>query len=255
MGALGGAGEAGGAGNPEELQKALEELTKLLQMMMEILKTMGLASPDAKAPGAPAVGGAGGAGGAGAAPQAARAAGGGGGGGGGGMDGFSPAGGAGGAAAAGQSTPTGPAVNIQGIKVDPSLAPAIEQIANHPDGAKLLEAAKAQGLTEITVNSNLNPDGGAGVEGLFDPNSKSIQIANPNGDSLIHILAHELGHAATANDGNSQLEERTVDALGEKIHQDITGVNSPFTLDIGAYSDLAAENGVLNSLRAAGIRV
>jgi hypothetical protein len=258
LGALGGAkadgagaaGGAGGAAGPEELTKALEELQKLLEMLMEILKNMGLAAPDAKAAPAP-VGGAGGAGGGG---QAARS-GGGGGGGGGGMDGFTPAGGAGGAQGAGQTTPTGPAVNVQGIKVDPSLAPQLEAIANHPDGAKLLEAAKANGLTEIAVNSNLNPDGGAGTEGLFIPGQNRIEIANPNSPNLIHVLAHELGHAASAGDGNSQLEEQTVDALGERIHRDLTGGASNFNLDVGSYSNLNQSNGILNTLRGLGIRV
>jgi hypothetical protein len=242
LGALGGAkadgagaaGGAGGAAGPEELTKALEELQKLLEMLMEILKNMGLAAPDAKAAPAP-VGGAGGAGG--------------------GMDGFTPAGGAGGAQGAGQTTPTGPAVNVQGIKVDPSLAPQLEAIANHPDGAKLLEAAKANGLTEIAVNSNLNPDGGAGTEGLFIPGQNRIEIANPNSPNLIHVLAHELGHAASAGDGNSQLEEQTVDALGERIHRDLTGGASNFNLDVGSYSNLNQSNGILNTLRGLGIRV
>jgi hypothetical protein len=156
---------------------------------------------------------------------------------------------------AGQSTPTGPAVDIQGIKVDPALAPAIEAIANHPDGAKLLNAAKAQGLTEIAVNSGLNPDGGAGTEGLFLPGQGRIEIANPNSQNLIHVLAHELGHAASAGDGNSQLEEQTVDALGERIHRDLTGGASSFNLDVGSYSNLNQSNGILNSLRGLGIRV
>jgi hypothetical protein len=253
-GEAGAAGAAGAAGSPEELQKALEELQKMLQMMMEILKNMGFAPPEAQAAPvaqAPKGGGA-------PAAQAASS------GGGGGADGFAPAaggggaggaGGAGGMAAAGQSTPTGPAVNVQGIMVDPALAPAVQQIANHPDGAKLLAAAKANGLTEITVNSNLNPDGGAGTEGLFIPGQNKIEIANPNGENLIHLLGHELGHAATKQDGNSFLEEQTVDALGAKIHRDITGAPSTFNLDEASYNDLQRTNGVLNSLRSIGIRV
>lgn len=265
LGALGGAkadgagaaGGAEGAAGGEELTKALEELQKLLEMLMEILKNMGFAPPDAKAAPAP-VGGAGAAGGGG---QAARSGGGGGGGGGGGVDGFDGggAGGAGGAGAAGAAggpaTPTGPAVDVQGIQVDPALAPQLQAIANHPDGAKLLEAAKANGLTSINVNSNLNPDGGAGTEGLFNPNTKSIDIANPNSPNLIHVLAHELGHAASAGDGNSQLEEKTVDALGERIHRDLTGGASSFNLDVGSYSNLNQQNGILNTLRGLGIRV
>jgi hypothetical protein len=247
----GAAGEAGAAGGGEDLQKALQDLEKMLQMLMEILKNMGFAPPDAKAAPvgqAPKVGGGG-------APQGAQAASGGGGGGGG--DGFDAggAGGGGGVQNAGQTTPTGPAVNINGLKVDPSLAPALEAIANHPDGAKLLEAAKAQGLTEIAVNSGLNPGGGAGTEGVFLPGQGRIEIANPNSENLIHVLAHELGHAATAGDGNSRLEEQTVDALGERIHRDLTGGPSSFRLDLNAYNDIAANNGVLNSLRGLGVRV
>ncbi len=257
LGALGGAkadgagaaGGAEGAAGGEELQKALEELTKLLQMLMEILKNMGFAPPEAQAAGGPAP--AGKAGGAGAAPQAARSGGGGGGGGGDGMD---AAGGGGGAQGAGQTTPTGPAVNIAGLQVDPSLAPALEAIANHPDGAKLLEAAKANGLTSISVNSNLNPGGGAGTEGLFNPNTNSIEIANPNGENLINILAHELGHAATKGDGNSQLEETTVNNLGARIQQDLTGRASTFNLDEASYGNLNRDNGIRNTLAGLGIR-
>ena len=46
-----------------------------------------------------------------------------------------------------------------------------------------------------------------------------------------------------------------MDALGERIQQDLTGRGSGFKLDVGAYRDLSFDNGVLNSLRVLGIRV
>jgi hypothetical protein len=147
---------------------------------------------------------------------------------------------------------------LAGIQVsDPKLRQALEAIASHPDGAKLIAAAKANGLTSISHNPGLNPDGGSGTEGLaiYGGGNARIEIANPNSPNLIHTLAHELGHAATTGDGNSQLEEQTVDALGERIHRDLTGQNSSFNLNLGAYSNLAQDNGVLNSLRGLGIRV
>ncbi|HEX8700005.1 MAG TPA: hypothetical protein VF815_14270, partial [Myxococcaceae bacterium] len=176
------------------------------------------------------------------------------------QDSFSPGGAA--AAPAGMPSLDGTSASgadlLAGIQVsDPKLRQALEAIASHPDGAKLIAAAKANGLTSISHNPGLNPDGGSGTEGLaiYGGGNARIEIANPNSPNLIHTLAHELGHAATTGDGNSQLEEQTVDALGERIHRDLTGQNSSFNLNLGAYSNLAQDNGVLNSLRGLGIRV
>jgi len=174
-------------------------------------------------------------------------------------DSFTP----GGAAAAPAGMPslsgTGNSADLlAGIEIsDPALRQALEQIASHPDGAKLIAAAKANGLTSITANPGLNPDGGAGTEGLaiYGGGNTRIEIANPNSANLIQTLAHELGHAATTGDGNSQLEEQTIHELGERIQRDLTGQASSFHLDLGSYSNLAQDNGVLNSLRGLGIRV
>jgi hypothetical protein len=234
-----------GAVDGQSMQGLSEAVSALEKMIEQLVATL-------KKQGAGAAGGAGGAEGVGAAGGA------GGGGGGGGMnmqDSFSPA--------AASSAPAGmPSLDgtgsglLDGIEIsDPKLRQALELIATHPDGAKLIAAAKAQGLTSIGANPALNPDGGAGTEGLHIPGQGRIEIANVNSENLIHVLAHELGHAATNGDGNSQLEEQTVDALGEKIHQDLMGQASSFNLDLGSYSDLAMQNDVLNSLRNIGVRV
>ncbi|WP_224367648.1 hypothetical protein [Hyalangium versicolor] len=147
---------------------------------------------------------------------------------------------------------------VAGIKVtDPRLRDALEKIASHPDGAKLLAAAKANGLNSISADSGLNPDGGSGTEGLttWGNGSTRIDIADPSSPDLIHTLAHELGHAATTGDGDSQLEEKTVDALGERIQRDLTGKASGFNLDVGAYGNLAGDNGIYSSLSSLGIEI
>lgn len=147
---------------------------------------------------------------------------------------------------------------LSGIQVsDPRVRQALAQIATHPDGAKLIAAAKANGLSSISVNPGLNPDGGAGTQGetYYGDGNTRIEIADPSNPDLIQTLAHELGHAATTQDGDSQVEENTVDRLGDRIQQDLIGRRSRFELDQGAYSNLPQDNGVLNSLRSLSIRV
>ena len=191
--------------------------------------------------------GGGGAGGAGGAPQ-----------GGGGADG---AGGAGEAGNPGQAEGLQNAVPgtgaAEGLMVDPRLQGAIDKIASDPEGAKLLQAAKAQGLKSITVNPGLNPGGGpVGTQGVtkqLGNGSQAIEIANPNSPDLIHTLGHELGHAATSQDGDSWTEEQTVDRIGDRIQQRLTGRGSGYHLDENAYRNLPRDNGVRDSLRRIGI--
>ncbi len=238
----GGAAAAGGVGSPEGLAETLSQLTKILEQLIAQLSQMqagGAAGGEGAGSAAPGVGGVGG-----------------------GMPaGDSYGAGMGAAAPAGLPSLDGAsqanaAQLLQGLDIqDPKLRQAMELIATHPDGAKLIAAAKAQGLTTIAANPALNPDGGAGTEGLQIPSQGRIEIANPNSADLIHVLAHELGHAATNGDGNSQLEEQTVDALGERIHQDLLGQASSFRLDLASYADLNQTNDVVNSLRNIGIRV
>lgn len=274
---------------PEEQAKALEQIIeelkkagvdpKLIDYLLSLyqkalrgedisgdLAALGGAggAPGGGAPagGAPA-GGAPDAGG--GAPPAAPAGGPGGGGdagGGGGGGGGAPAGGAGGAPGGGQAAggaggPDGSQGGVPGtgaaagLTVDPRLQGAIDQVAKDPDGAKLLEAAKAKGLTSITVNPGL--DGGtAGVTYSGGGNSR-IEIKDPNSQDLIHTLVHELGHAATPEDGNSQMEEATIDKIGERVQERITGRPSGFHLNHDAYRHLPGDNGIRDSLRRLGI--
>lgn len=151
-----------------------------------------------------------------------------------------------------------PGAGSSGIATDdPRLAQALDRIYTDPDGRKLIDAAKAAGLTQVISNPGLNPDGGAGTQGetFSGPDGQRIEIADPGSANLIQTLAHELGHAATPQDGDSQTEEATVDALGNQIQQRLLGRAADFQLDAGAYSNLAADNGIKLDLRQLGIIV
>jgi len=139
-----------------------------------------------------------------------------------------------------------------GLKIDPRLQGTIDKIAQDPEGAKLLEAAKANGLKSITVNPNL-PGGTAGVTKGFGDGTQSIEIKDPNSADAILVMAHELGHAATPGDGDSQTEEKVVTEVGRRIQQRVTGQGSGFTLNEGAYGNLPLDNGIRDSLRRIGI--
>jgi len=140
---------------------------------------------------------------------------------------------------------------------DPRLAQALDLIYSDPDGKKLIDAAKAQGLTQVITNKSLNPDGGAGTQGetLSDANGQQIQIADPGGADLIQTLAHELGHAATPGDGDSETEEATVDALGNQIQERLLGRSAQLHLDTASYTGLGSDNGIKLDLAQLGIIV
>jgi predicted Zn-dependent protease len=123
----------------------------------------------------------------------------------------------------------------------------MQEIAQDPEGAKLAQAAQAQGLT---LQVGQLPPGVMG-ETLNGTITISTQ-AMSNKPDLIHTLAHELGHAATPNDGDSLNEEQTVDQLGQRIQQRIAP-GPTFQLDIGGYRGLPQDNGIRNSLAQIGL--
>lgn len=224
-GEAGGAGAAGGAAGGDlasQLQSIVQQLQQLLQQLTQLLQGLG--------------GGAGAAGGgAGGGGEKAVAAGGGGGGAGG-------AGGAQGANAAG---------GAQGAAgVDPQLQDALNTISQDPDGAKLVQAAQAAGLKGIHVG---NLPGGT----MGEYQNGQITIS-PNAlkspQDLVRTLAHEMGHAATPQDGDSQLEEKTVDDVAQRIQQRVAP-GKTYQLDLANEGQANVDNGIAKDLRAIGIQV
>ena len=130
---------------------------------------------------------------------------------------------------------------------DPRLQDALQRIAQDPEGAKLVQAAEAQGL-KVQVG-NLPP----GVMGQHENGVITISPnALKNDSDLIHTMAHELGHAATRGDGDSIAEEKAVDELGQRIQQRVAP-GGTYQLDVGAYHGLSQDNGIKNSLAQIGI--
>jgi len=228
----------------EQLKKAaenlgirdLDELIKWLQEMLGI-----------KPPGGGGGGGGGGAKGAGGGGGGGGAEGAGGAGGGGGAQG---AGGAGGAAGAGGMNAAGGPVQSN----SPEIQKALNAIGNDPEGGRLLQAAQEKGLLKVVEDKSLPP----GVQGRYTNNGDgtgTIAVRDAKSPDLVATLVHELGHAATPENNSSQLEERTVDAIGARVQARVTGRNKIWDLNTDAYSSLPWDNGIKDALRRLGVDV
>lgn len=162
----------------------------------------------------------------------------------------------------------------QKAKLDATLA----KIASDPEGSKLLQKAIANGYTiEIGDAAKalggqndkegaaaLCPacqaalDAGGTVNGATLPDQKKIVI-DPNAENFDKTVVHELVHAATPGDGNSQQEEGLADVLGFRITSRINGTPLPgserdiFNNKIQNYKELQANNGIDASLAAIGL--
>jgi hypothetical protein len=140
----------------------------------------------------------------------------------------------------------------EGLMVDSRLEGTLEKIGGSPEGKKLIEAAKAKGLKEIGVSSNLGPN----IAGVFM--GSSIAIADPNGPNVTSTLAHELGHAAADSPQDSKNEELAVTKVGNRIANSVTnGADSGIPIDVekGVYAGLPEDNGIIQNLAKIGIRV
>lgn len=136
--------------------------------------------------------------------------------------------------------------------VDPRLQGAVDQIAQDPVGARLIEGANARGLRSVDVQ-----DLGDGIMGMYWPDQNRLAISpqTANGPDLVRTLAHELLHAATPEGGDSQREEGLADRIGIEIQQRLTGLGPGYTLDTAGYNHLPLDNGIVQSLRNIGIIV
>jgi hypothetical protein len=155
------------------------------------------------------------------------------------------------------------------------LQDTLSKIAKDPDGAKLLAAAKANGYTIKVGDPNGAPgshdastcpycrammDAGRQINGVTVPSTKTI-IIDPNAPDFDKTVAHELVHAATESDGNSQKEEGMADVIGYRIASRIDGTALPgserqiFLNKIANYPDLTTDdNGIIDDLKKLGIQ-
>ena len=142
---------------------------------------------------------------------------------------------------------------------DSRLNDTLSKVAKDPEGSKLLEAAKKKGYT-IEVGDPTQGKGGQGkeVNGVTLSDQKKI-IINPNAPDFDKTVVHELVHAATDGDGDSQQEEGIADVVGYRVANRMNGkggpgdVNSIYQNKMSNYQELGQSNSVRNSLAALGI--
>jgi len=102
-------------------------------------------------------------------------------------------------------------------------------------------------------------DAGQQINGITIPGTKTI-IVSPNAPEFDKTVSHELVHAATEADGNSQTEEGMADVIGYRIASRIDGTPEPgseqeiFQNKIASYPNLNGSNDIINSLLQLGIQ-
>jgi hypothetical protein len=142
----------------------------------------------------------------------------------------------GGAQAAGNDNAEG-VTNLSTGNDGAALDASLQKIANDPEGAKLLAAAKEKGVTievgdpEAAANGaadqvsqcNCPAHSGAAKDGTGTVNgvtltdgqgNTKIVVRDPNN---IKTIAHELVHAVSTGDGDSKEEEGIADVIGSRI--------------------------------------
>ncbi len=163
----------------------------------------------------------------------------------------------------------------QSARLDDTLA----KIAQDPEGSKLLQAAKEKGYTievgdpskaagamdKAGHGSNCPDckaalDAGQQVNGVtLSGNGEKKIIINPNAPDFEKTVIHELVHAATDGDDNSQQEEGIADVIGYRVANRITGKEEPgsaqsiYQSKMANYRELGKSNDVRDTLAALGI--
>lgn len=142
-----------------------------------------------------------------------------------------------------------------------ALERSLAAIAEDPDGARLLEAARQNGVT-IRVGS---PSNDPNVRGVFT--GDEIIVRDPRN---IKTIVHELVHAATPHDGNSKEEEGIAEVVGTRVTRRIaeeeglsaTSLGAPEGSDqhiytskqeVDGYRHLTQRNEVRGSLNRIGV--
>ncbi|MEW5820357.1 MAG: DUF6782 family putative metallopeptidase [Cyanobacteriota bacterium] len=131
---------------------------------------------------------------------------------------------------------------------------AMEALKRSATGQKLLAEAEKRG-----VKIQFAADNGDNTMGQYNPNNNTITVESGNIEKMTEVLAHELVHATTKDNGNSMQEEKLAFQIGEKVAGE-AGVNyNPHDASYWnnhvnkAYSGLSNDNGIMNALNALGV--
>jgi hypothetical protein len=118
-----------------------------------------------------------------------------------------------------------PAIASPNIQNNAQLQQSIAKIQQDPLGADLLNTVLAKGYTIRVGDTGASGEPGVVVEGLTITNGRNGNeiIMNANASDFDKTLVHELFHAATEDDGTSQLEEGVANIVGDLVSSRING--------------------------------
>jgi len=159
-----------------------------------------------------------------------------------------------------------------------ALDNSLAAIAKDPEGAALLKAAQAKGVTiEVgdpgqafgsadAVNCNCGQHGGTAAADaggnvlgvtLNQGGKTHIIVRDP---SNIKTIVHELVHAVSTGDGNSKHEEGIADVVGYRVASRVTGQQTQSEgtiynnkIGVAGYAGLSRYNGIEQTLAQLGI--
>lgn len=149
------------------------------------------------------------------------------------------------------TAPTASVAQLNGVN-NPQLQQNLNLIATDPEGQTLLAEAQRRGVS-IQVGNTGNPD----TLAFFDPRNNAIVVQNPNN---IKTIVHELVHAVTPENANSQTEEGVANVVGRRVESRLRGTplenpNQTFTETLANYQHLRANNTIQQDLARLGITV
>lgn len=184
------------------------------------------------------------------------------------------------AQAALSAVPNAAGPTLTNIGGNPQLERSLSAIASDPEGAKLLAAARAKGVTIEVGDPSVS---GLGAADASRSNCPTCQQAAADGNTVINgvtisrgdqsriivrdpnnikTIVHELVHAVSTGDGNSLDEEGIADVVGSRVANRLGGAavgglsgseRQIFINKQQFYSGLSQSNGIANTLASLGI--
>lgn len=131
---------------------------------------------------------------------------------------------------------------------------ALQKLLSTPTGQKLFQECQQKG-----VKINFAEDNGDSSMGQFDPKTNTITVENGSLEQMIEVLAHEMLHASTPENGNSKQEELAAFLIGERAASEAGVNNNPQGADFygahidKAYAGLQEDNGISNAISNMGL--